>query len=166
VTDEDILKLTEKRWLARAKTVRRSVVHAIAGAMEVGEADVAFATLDTTRQIRELFVQRARSAGVREVPNRSAAIQLAESELMGSAGPAFLLPDGYDDCGVVSVDFAIAIHHLDALLASQNEIFRLISVNGDTGVCIFTQEGSAEDYSRFVQFWKTTDTDPTLFVEH
>lgn len=156
MTSEDHTKLAEKRWLARARTARRLVAQAIADAMEVGESAIAFADRDTTRQVRELFVHRARSASVREVPSRSAAIQLVKGELSDSVGPALFLPEGYDDCGVISVDFAVAIGHLDALLASQNEIFRLVGANGDAGVCIFTQEGPAENWHRFVQLWKPT----------
>lgn len=154
MTPENQTRLAERRWLVRARTVRRVISPAVAAAIEVGESDLAFSDRDTTTEISELFARRATSAGVIEVPARSAAIELVQAELGGSAGPAFFLPDGYDDCGVMPIDFAVAIFHVDALLESQNEIFRLIGANGNKGACIFTQEGVAEDYHRFVQLWK------------
>ncbi|MCI0463443.1 MAG: hypothetical protein L0Z62_41425 [Gemmataceae bacterium] len=159
MTPEELARLAEKRWLVRARTVRGSVARGVADAITVKESDVGFADRDTTRLVSDLFAERAKGAAVKEVPTRSAATRLAEAELSGIAGPAFLLPDRYDDCGVIPIDFEVAIEHVDALLASQQEIFRLVLATGDAGLCLFTQEGSRESYPRFVQLWKTTESD-------
>jgi hypothetical protein len=157
MTPEEQAKLADKRWLSRARTVRPPIARAIARAMGVGELDITFADLNSTKGIAELFAHRAKNAMLREVPGRSAAVRLVQAHLGGRSASAFLLPDGYHDSGAVPVDFAGAIAHLDALLSSQNEVFRLISVTGDEGVCIFTQEGTDEDYPRFVELWETKD---------
>lgn len=165
MTPEEKRKLQQGRWLLRARTLRPTIASAIAKAIQVEETKITFADLDTTNQVSGLFAQRARGACVKELPNRSAAIEFAKAQLTGTGGPAFLLPDGYDDCGVVPIDFAVAIGHLDALLASQNEIFRLVQETGEAGVCIFKQEGRTEFYPRFVELWRTTAADQIAFLE-
>src|SRR5579859_6467995 len=137
MTPEEQSNLAEKRWLSRARTVRQAVARAIAGAMGIRESEVAFTDREATKRISDLFANRARTASVREVPSRSDALRFVETSLSSSSGPAFLLPDGYDDSGAVSVEFGAAIDHLGALLASQNEIFRLVSETGEKGVCVF-----------------------------
>jgi hypothetical protein len=162
MTPEEQSNLAEKRWLARAKTVRQAVARAIAGAMGIRESEVAFIDREASKRISDLFASRARTVSAREVPSRADALRFVETHLGSGAGPAFLLPDGYDDSGAVPVEFGAAIDHLGALLASQNEIFRLVSQTGDKGVCVFTQEGPDEDYPRFVQLWGGTDGKESL----
>ena len=153
MTPEEMSQLRCRQWQLRAKPLRFAVSKVIARALGESPSVIVFADLEETNRISNLFSTHLDTVDTIEFPNREAAINFVTRELHGVTGPAYLLTDEYHECGAVILDFAKAIANIDEILQSQYECFRLMSANGNAGVCIVTQEGSAPHYPRYVDLW-------------
>lgn len=154
MSPEQVSRLRYKQWLLKANATRPPVSKAIAGAIGKPTSAITFTDMDETGRISGVFGTQLHEIKDTEFPNRKTALQFVVSELSGITGPAFLLVPEFDYCGAVTLDFSEAIANIDPLLQSQHEFFRLISFDGNAGVCMHTQEGPAPQHPRYVTLWR------------
>lgn len=154
MTPEEISRLRSKQWLLRAKAARQTVSKVIAEAIGKPPSAIAFADREETDRISAIFSRNLDANEEIEFPNREKAIEFVMRELSGITGTAFLLEDDFDNCGAIILDFSEALASIDTLLQCQHECFRLVSSDGNAGVCVFQQEGSAPHYPRYVTLWR------------
>lgn len=155
MTPEEVSRLRLKQWFVRAKAIRPVVSGVIAKAIGKPLSAIAFADGEETNRISIVFATHLRDNKEVGFPDRKTAIEFVKKELTGITCPAFLLEDDFENCGAVMLDFSEAVANIDPLLRCQHECFRLVSSDGNAGVCMSVEEGSAPQYARYVTLWRT-----------
>jgi hypothetical protein len=150
---EQKVRLTEKRWLTLAKQIRPAIARSIANALSKDGSQIVFTDFTLTKELSELFAQQVGACEAVEAKDRATALEMVAGALEELPNALFLLPNRFDDCGMVSIEVSDLKDHLDGLLSSQYEALQLISPDGKAGVCLTTQEAALPFSPRCVNIW-------------
>ena len=153
MTPEQKVRLAEKGWLTRAKQGRPGIARRIADALNKDASQICFSDFRLTKELSDLFAQQVVACEFVEARDRTAALEMVAGALDRLPNAMFLLPSGFDDCGMVSIEVTNLNEHLDDLLSSQYEALQLISPDGKAGVSLITQEATLPLSPRFVKIW-------------
>lgn len=161
MTPEQKTRLMEKSWLARAKLLRPFIARRVAAALNKDASQICFSDLRLTNELSDLFAQQVDACESVEARDRTTALEMVVSKLGQLPNAMFLLPSGFDDCGMVSIEVADLVGHLDDLVLSQYEALQLMSPDGKAGVSLITQEAALPLRPRFVKIWHGSGQNPS-----
>ena len=142
-----------KRTALVAKQKRLSIVPRVAEVFQVSNSEVRFADEAKTVAYDVDFANRLKTTEVQVVSSRVNAICLARERCDGWKGPGVWLIDDFHLVGAIEVELETAFDSLDGMLKEQGEFVRLMSVDGQQGLCISTEEGKGGSYERHVVIW-------------
>lgn len=146
-------RLRNLHWKNSARLRRPAVAAKIAATLGWNPATITFCDYDETQSVLSTYQKITSGLAEQEVQSRDIAIERIIREFKGQERNVALLEDGFDSCGVIAIPLSQILANLDGILSGQNEILRFVSWDGTLGVCLYSQEGTAPHFPRFIQVW-------------